>query len=323
MTTLQIQSMISGEKLQQVCDVFLGAANELQLPLLRTGQKHKLIDVTMTGYPLKFDTIVHNVLRVQNYSSRTVFGHLTYFKQSKTLENILYVLRLLRQPFRLVLHNCDGNFELSDLHLFEQLPLLQDIYTQNLAFDPQPTKYAGRLHALPIGIANSQYPHGNLLIWGRMMQLKPQWPAKTKQLYFYFDVKTNKQKRTVCQEALRTNGFAPEASFPYQAYLSNLVQFEFAACPEGNGLDTHRFWEALYLHVIPVCLRTPLNEMFSKLFPVCLVDKWSDVTPQRLTTFSTTLKTKPADEVWKNYDKLDCRYWQYLITTPVARSGTP
>jgi hypothetical protein len=320
MTTLPIQSIISGEKLQQVCDVFLGSATELRPPLLRTGQKHKVIDITMTGYPLKFDTMVHSILRQQNYSCRTVFGHLTYFKQAKTLENIMYVLRLLRQPFRLVLHNCDGNFEHGQLSLFEQLPLLKEVYTQNLAFDPRSTKYAERVHALPIGIANSHYPHGNLLIWGRMMQLKPQWPAKTKQLYLFFDVKTNVAKRLACQQALRQQGFPAESSVPYQMYLSTLVQYQFAACPEGNGLDTHRFWEALYLHVIPVCLRTPMTEQFSRLFPVCLVQKWSEVTPEFLQTWYSELHKKPANEIWQNYDKLDCRYWLRQLTAPVATS---
>jgi len=38
----------------------------------------------------------------------------------------------------------------------------------------------------------------------------------------------------------------------YPEYLSELSEHYFCLCPRGNGLDSHRFWESLYLGVIPV-----------------------------------------------------------------------
>jgi hypothetical protein len=40
----------------------------------------------------------------------------------------------------------------------------------------------------------------------------------------------------------------------YENYIDNIYNHKFVICPEGNGIDTHRFWESLYLGVIPVII---------------------------------------------------------------------
>lgn len=52
-------------------------------------------------------------------------------------------------------------------------------------------------------------------------------------------------------------------------------------CPRGNGWDTHRVWEALYLGVIPVLLHSPIDKVYEGL-PVLYVDRYEDVTPELL-----------------------------------------
>ena len=46
----------------------------------------------------------------------------------------------------------------------------------------------------------------------------------------------------------------------------------FVACPAGNGIDTHRVWEAIYLGAVPVILKSEFcgNEKW----PVLIVDNW-------------------------------------------------
>ena len=35
-------------------------------------------------------------------------------------------------------------------------------------------------------------------------------------------------------------------------YLDSLIRYKYVLCPEGNGIDTHRFWETIYAGSIPV-----------------------------------------------------------------------
>jgi hypothetical protein len=51
----------------------------------------------------------------------------------------------------------------------------------------------------------------------------------------------------------------------------------FVPCPAGNGLDTHRIWESLYLGAIPLVLR---EDAFCGVeqWPILVIDDWEDVT---------------------------------------------
>jgi hypothetical protein len=54
-------------------------------------------------------------------------------------------------------------------------------------------------------------------------------------------------------------------------------EYKYALCPEGNGIDTHRFYECYYLGVLPVVKKGALTRLHSQFPGTVVVDKWSDV----------------------------------------------
>jgi hypothetical protein len=61
------------------------------------------------------------------------------------------------------------------------------------------------------------------------------------------------------------------------------LESKFALCPRGYGVDTHRFYECIYLGCVPIVLRT--NTAFDRLyreFPCLVVERWVDVTEELL-----------------------------------------
>jgi hypothetical protein len=58
-------------------------------------------------------------------------------------------------------------------------------------------------------------------------------------------------------------------------YLRGLATYDFCIAPRGVGIDTHRFWEALYMGCIPVITRTEYLECFNGL-PMLLIENWED-----------------------------------------------
>jgi hypothetical protein len=46
----------------------------------------------------------------------------------------------------------------------------------------------------------------------------------------------------------------------YENYIKELSKYRFCLCLRGNGIDTHRFWESLYLGVIPVIINNKYTE---------------------------------------------------------------
>jgi hypothetical protein len=59
---------------------------------------------------------------------------------------------------------------------------------------------------------------------------------------------------------------------------SNLVrEYIYIACPRGNGIDTHRFWETMYRGLIPIVKRSAWSQSLEELgLPFLQVNEWSD-----------------------------------------------
>jgi hypothetical protein len=49
----------------------------------------------------------------------------------------------------------------------------------------------------------------------------------------------------------------------------------FIPCPAGNGLDTHRVWEAIYLGAVPVIIESEFCG--DATWPVIVVKNWSEL----------------------------------------------
>ena len=77
-----------------------------------------------------------------------------------------------------------------------------------------------------------------------------------------------------------------EDYLPVGRYFKLVRNYRFILCLEGNGFDTHRLWEALYLECFPVVLNSPWSREIKRMgIPILIVDKLSDVTLETLLSF--------------------------------------
>ena len=83
--------------------------------------------------------------------------------------------------------------------------------------------------------------------------------------------------------------------------------FQYWVAPPGNGLDCHRTWEALYLGVVPIVLRThlPLDALYESALPVLVVERYSDVTPELLVREYPRLAAANRNRAY-----IDMRVWR-------------
>lgn len=87
-------------------------------------------------------------------------------------------------------------------------------------------------------------------------------------------------------------------------YLRNLRNASLVLCPEGNGVDTHRIWETLYMGGTPVVLRNPVMSSLLDLLPVIQLKSWKEL--QNITQIEkrwTNIETLKWDSqmLYKNY----------------------
>ena len=61
-------------------------------------------------------------------------------------------------------------------------------------------------------------------------------------------------------------------------YRRILSKYMFVICPEGNGVDTHRLWEAFYLKTVPIIRKNKISSFLLKAnLPILVLDNWSDL----------------------------------------------
>jgi hypothetical protein len=166
---------------------------------------------------------------------------------------------------------------------------------------------------VPIGLANSQWPHGNLNRFVDIFRhFTPPPGRKPLCCYFGFSIHTYPAHREHLRQIISAANpewtFLGTFPFPFAHYCAHLARHKYCICPRGNGIDTHRLWECLYLGVIPLVERNPVNEFFVLHgLPMVIVDDWSLITEEYLEThYETHLQTLcgPSDE-WRVFTMKD------------------
>lgn len=154
----------------------------------------------------------------------------------KSIEYILYI------------HNSDDSFNDSHSELVNS-NIIKKIYSQNIDYSLPNTK----LNLLPIGIANSMWKHGNLIeLYDTIKKIYRN--KKQNNIYVNINPSTYPYRKVLLQKIKTLNSFKLASPQPYKEYLLELASHRFCLCIRGNGIDTHRFWESLYLGVIPVII---------------------------------------------------------------------
>ena len=242
---------INGERFQEIADMYLGTADDfLYNPrIFEQMEKHQIledIDSDFDNPPILF-----------------LYAHL--------LKSFEQKIKFFANPFTLITHNSDYNLTNSD-------PVVQKIlesdnlvcwWGQNLCF------IHPKMRFLPIGLANTMWDHGKI---ENFMGVSTD---KTEDIYFNFNSHTNREKREHCYNVLKTQlPFLP--MLPVDQNINRLAQYKWCICPEGNGVDTHRLWEAMYLGCIPIVLKSPFIDTLMHYtegeLPIYVIDTWSDLT---------------------------------------------
>lgn len=62
----------------------------------------------------------------------------------------------------------------------------------------------------------------------------------------------------------------------FKEYVDNLKKYKYCFCPRGNGIDTHRMWEALYMGCIPIVKSYTTHQFENCDLPILFVNDWDD-----------------------------------------------
>jgi len=183
----------------------------------------------------------------------------------------------------IITHNSDH--EITYHGFREHIKKVKKQYSQNCLFTDQD----GKLVPIPIGIENRMwFDHEILHNVRRRTDIN-----KSKNIYFYFSLQTHPSRHD-CYNALKDKlEFNQNRS--REDYFVELKRHKYAICPRGNGLDTHRLWECLYLDVIPIMLKA--DSVHIDNLPIIYLDKWSDLDVTNLATATVSFKDQALRKI--------------------------
>ena len=150
-----------------------------------------------------------------------------------------------------------------------------------------------RITALPLGLGSPSSP--TTLTLETILDARRDARPRDKWLYVNFRPDTNPAVRGPVFEFFQhrpedwVSFEPPDQRGNNGKFLDQILRHRFVLCPPGNGVDTHRMWEALAAGAIPVVLRSQAMKLFESL-PILFVEDYCEVTIELLEAARATIK---------------------------------
>ena len=234
-------------------------------------------------------------------------GDIIFVKTDFLEQFISKHLSKINKKVAIVLHNSDFSFEEKHLNYFNNKNIL--VFSQNLDIDFTKTN---NIFPIPIGIENRSYfVNGKLKNFNNAIK-KSSDIYKNRLILCGFNPNTNNERKKILEIVSKNENINFLKYSNHSKYLNSISEHKFNLCPEGNGMDTHRFWETLMMGSIPIVKKNNLVLNFEKFdIPILILDDWRDL---------DNLSKESLNNFYKNnYMKLENNkyiyfdYWKKLM----------
>lgn len=225
----------------------------------------------------------------------------TLFCPSHLLEEFLSIYSDRIAGHVLIIGNSDRDFKSFEIAL---PPSIKKVFIQNLSFK------SDLLKVLPIGIENRR-----LNFNGRPENFNVKHVFKEKQNKVLIGpfAQSHPERNFInelngydtCKLEINRERLSPNE------YAEISSEFKFIACPRGNGIDTHRFWESLYRGSIPIVKVSDWSQNLKSLnLPFVEIDTWDTENIQDVVDNSELKFFNPLD-----IESLWIPYWKAIISS--------
>jgi hypothetical protein len=168
-----------------------------------------------------------------------------------------------------------------------------------------------RVYGIPIGIRNNTEEEERISTYGNVniMLDVVNTPREIKNLvHMNFAIENYPEERQLVWDLFKDKHWVTTEPVDYSVdgrkhYLQQIRNHSFVLCPRGNGVDTHRLWETLYMGSIPIVHKDIAHRGWMDL-PILFIDSWEEVTEERLRNELVRFETTK----W-NMEKLRVGYW--------------
>ena len=229
-----------------------------------------------------------------------IYTHTFYVKQ------LFDVISRVDKKLIIITHNSDQNID--DSYIVPDNVVRW--FAQNV------NVISPKIESIPIGLENNRW----FLSERKKEKMAEKYYKERMHMknlvYINHNVANNPVQRGGIYELFQGKGWATikdgRNGHAFDNYLDNVYNHKYMICPEGNGMDTHRTWECLYMGTIPIEKRN-INNAFHADMPILLVDDWKEITEKYL------LEIWPVLFCNRNKKKLNFEYWKCKIHYEVIK----
>lgn len=252
----------------------------------------------------RFDEMYWRSYPLNQYTMNDEGFESVYFVQTEYLDMFLksiYEKDIKKKPYywTLITHNSDINITERYKEVLD-IPNLKKWFAQNVMYKHY------KLNSIPIGIPNPKWQIGQADTFKEVMDEKID---KIDMVCASYDIHTNLSERRYCQEQtgikILKNGIQGKTTKKeHKEYLQRIASHYFSLCPNGNGIDTHRIWESLYMRTIPICSDS-INIRFYEHYPIIILKDWGEFK-------SLELSEALYKEKWSIFEPLDFSFEKWI-----------
>ena len=280
--------MISGEKFQLLSEVsFHGELTDNIIIEQNNNISQNLLKINDT-----------DISEIKKYNRIFIYTHFVEDFFNKFFDH-------LNDNTIIITHNSDAGINNKHIKYLDSKKI-KAWYCQNKLIDHP------KLVSIPIGMANSQWQHGNQDI---IKQIREENNLKNNLVFKNFDIGTNSAERKICNDITEGNLIRMQPTTSNIEYWRNISKSAFAISPPGNGIDCHRIWECLYLRTIPIIKDNKAFNQFRHL-PILFINDWNKITisflrervPDNLHKLN-----KKFQKDFNNIKELDINYWKAVM----------
>ena len=244
---------------------------------------------------------IKNFRIIENNNNLITFVNCTFelkendiiFCQSDYLELLFQILKNEKfENLKLISSQSDRKI---NRNIFNKKPsCIKYWYSTNVTFK------STNLKSIPLGIA--PYRNTKSVIFDDFNDINVK-NNKNISIYSNFNVNTNYFHRVRAYKQVNKSSLCNLQNFKsYKDYLENLNQNFYSIAPWGNGIDTHRIWESIYLGVVPIT-KDHLHYRNLNHFPILLLKSYKHLS--KIKNFKTSENI--------NYNALKINWWREII----------
>jgi len=233
--------------------------------------------------------------RIELLKPEIIFLKATLLKEfEKNLKNI-------NKRFILISHNSDQDIDKRYKKILNCSYLIMWYACNCLINHP-------KIKCLPLGLHNKRFH--SFGVTKDFIKLREKKIKKIPKILYSFYPETNDDFRRPLFNILKKLKIADHFVGTPKNYRKMVSQYMFNASPPGQGMDTYRVWESIYLGSIPIVRTKKLYKQFENL-PILILDDWKKIKLLK----SSDLKLIYSKQI-KKLNSCKCiwfEYWQEEI----------